>query len=73
MKIHLPADLLKRIELHAERCYPDEGAGVLFGLVEDDQVLIRDLLPMENSFDQDQRRRRYMIDVLGMLQAELEA
>jgi len=73
MNLHLNSDLLKRIERHGEQQYPDEGAGVLLGQSHDDDVEIEDILPLENSFEPGQRRRRYRIDARAMMQAEISA
>ena len=73
MKLHLPAQLLQRIEHHGETSYPDEGAGALLGHTHDGYVDIVDLLPLENSFEASQRRRRYRIDARSMMMVEQTA
>jgi proteasome lid subunit RPN8/RPN11 len=73
MKIHLTPGLLRQIEQHAEHAYPSEGAGVLLGHSYNHHVEIVDVLPLENSFENGQRHRRYMLDAQAMMQAELTA
>ncbi|MCJ7824571.1 MAG: M67 family metallopeptidase, partial [Anaerolineales bacterium] len=73
MKLHLPSNLLQRIEQHGEHSYPDEGAGVLLGHTHQDSVKIEDVIALENNFEADQRRRRYQIDARAMMQVEIAA
>ena len=69
----LPKKLLEQIQSHAERAYPEEGAGVLLGRPLAEGRLGTQVRPLANTFDPDQRSRRYMIDPLEMLQLEDEA
>lgn len=73
MKLSMPGSILKRIEQHAIASYPHEGAGVLLGTVRSGLVVIENLLPMENTFEESLRNRRYQIDAQSMMQAELAA
>lgn len=73
MKLQLQANLLHRIEQHGETTYPDEGAGVLLGHIDNRHAVIVDILPLENSFESSQRRRRYLIDARAMMEAEMAA
>ncbi len=64
---------MQRIERHGEDCYPHEGAGVMLGVAESDQIMIKELILAENTFDASQRRTRYMIDARSMMHAEITA
>lgn len=70
MRLHMPVNLLKRIERHGEQSYPEEGAGILLGRIEGEDRHVEDLLVMENTFNPNQRRRRYLIGPRDMMEAE---
>lgn len=73
MILQLPGALLHLIEKHGERSYPDEGAGVLLGHSSDGCIKVEEILPVTNTFESSQRRRRYQIDARAMMQAEMVA
>ena len=49
MIIHLDQSLFEKIQTHGEEAYPEEGAGLILGVVEGHERRIRDILPLENS------------------------
>lgn len=53
-------DTVKKIELHAERTYPDECCGILLGRSKEDNHSITDCMALDNSQD-DNRSRRFLI------------
>ncbi len=73
MILQLPFPLLRRIEKQGEESYPDEGAGVLLGHSGEALIKVEAILPVANTFEATQRRRRYQIDARAMLQAETTA
>jgi proteasome lid subunit RPN8/RPN11 len=47
---------------HSERGYPDEVCGLLIGVQEGDEKVVREVVPVENAWEQvDERRRRFRI------------
>ncbi len=46
----------------SERGYPDEVCGLLIGVRQDDDRIVREVVPVENAWEQvDERRRRFQI------------
>jgi proteasome lid subunit RPN8/RPN11 len=70
MSVRIAARLIDEIRAHAERHYPEEGAGLLLGSLEGDERTVRSVLPLDNSFEPPERGRRYQIDPSDMLKAE---
>ncbi len=74
MTIFLPAVHAREIGLHGESAYPEEGAGLLLGLIEDgDLRRVLRTLPLPNRWEDETRTRRYRIDPLDLLDAEEKA
>lgn len=73
MKIFIPDDILQEIYAHEERAYPEEVAGLLFGLDKDGRREIVNIFPLKNSREDDARRNRYLITPQDMLLGENEA
>ena len=47
---------------HSERGYPDEVCGLVIGMMEGDEKVVRETVPVENAWEQvDERRRRFRI------------
>jgi proteasome lid subunit RPN8/RPN11 len=70
MILQIPRSILQSIHDHAERSYPEEGAGILLGVDAGDRRDVRMILPFDNQFDVGERSRRYLITPENMLQAE---
>lgn len=71
MTIRIPAPLLRQIEADLEAAYPEEGAGLLLGILEADGVRrVTRLLPMPNRWEDGDRRRRYRLDPRDLMAAE---
>ena len=71
MTIVLPAVHAREIDLHGESAYPEEGAGLLLGSIEDGGLRrVLRTLPLPNRWEDDARMRRYRIDPLDLLDAE---
>lgn len=71
--LRLPVDLQEEIAQHGEASFPDECCGVLLGSEHDGVRTITQLLPIENQWDEAERRRRFLITPQEMLRAEREA
>ena len=73
MSLRIAAQLLAEIHGHAEQHYPEEGAGLILGSLNGDERSARSVLPVNNTFEAQQRGRRYLIDTQDILKAEDEA
>ncbi len=73
MTIMLTSLLLSKIQEHGERCYPEEGAGVIIGTTEREFRTATDIIPIVNSSDSSERHHRYLIAPREMLAAEMKA
>lgn len=48
---------------HSERGYPDEVCGLVIGVRQGNEKLVREVIPVENAWEQvDERRRRFQIE-----------
>ena len=70
MRLTIPVQVMGEIHAHGEALYPEEGAGLLLGLIEGDHREARRVLPMPNHFEPNERGRRYRLDPQETLQAE---
>lgn len=71
MTMLLPAVHAREIELHGESAYPEEGAGLLLGSIEDGGLRrVHRSLPLPNRWEDEARVRRYRIDPIDLLDAE---
>jgi proteasome lid subunit RPN8/RPN11 len=73
MSVYIPTNVLSVIVQTGEDAYPDEGAGVLLGTLDDGVHTISSALPLNNTFEAEKRARRYMIQPEDMLLAEMQA
>lgn len=73
MSLHLRDDHLSAIAQHGEETYPDECCGVLLGSELNGVRTVERLLPIDNQWDAEERRRRFLITPQDMLRAEREA
>ncbi|HUG16680.1 MAG TPA: M67 family metallopeptidase [Thermomicrobiales bacterium] len=71
--IALPDDLAAAIARHGEATSPDECCGILLGTDTGGQRLVDRLLPIDNQWDEGERRRRFLIQPADLLRAEREA
>ncbi len=70
MRLTIPVQVMGEIHAHGEALYPEEGAGLLLGLIEGDHREARRVLPMPNHFEPNERGHRYRLDPQETLQAE---
>lgn len=73
MTIHISPELLRAIQAHGEQAYPQEGAGLILGIVQADDRTATALSPRPNNFHVESRRRRYLITAEDVLEAEEQA
>jgi proteasome lid subunit RPN8/RPN11 len=73
MTLSLPISLLKEIHAHGEAAYPEEGAGLLLGTIQDDNKTVKALLPISNAREDNARHNRYLLDPQDYLRGEQEA
>lgn len=73
MAVVLTSLLLSMIQEHGERCYPEEGAGVIIGTTERESRTATDIIPIVNSSDSSERHHRYLIAPREILAAEMKA
>ena len=73
MTISIPREIMAQIHHHLERAYPEEGAGLLLGLIVEDRKQVKGILPLPNVQEEAVRHHRYLLSAEGYLQAETEA
>lgn len=73
MTIILSTATIREIQENGERHYPEEGAGLLLGTVDQDTRRVTGLIHRANTFEPESRHRRYAIDAREMIEAEDEA
>lgn len=71
--VELGAEQREAIARHGEATYPDECCGVLLGREVNGRRIVERLLPIENQWDEVERRRRFLIQPADVLRAEREA
>jgi len=70
MSLQVPEEILKRIHLHGEQAYPEEGAGLLLGEIEDGNTRVKEILPLVNARESAARHNRYQLTPQDYLQGE---
>lgn len=73
MVLTLSAELLTAIHQHGENAYPEEGAGLLLGIVEGESKRVTHILPLENHREASARHNRYLLSAQDYLHGEQEA
>ncbi len=73
MRLTIPRPIFERIVQHLERAYPEEGAGLLLGRMDEEHWVVQAVFPAANTWQGAERRRRYLIDPQTVAQAEEEA
>ncbi len=69
--IYLSEKLIKQIEKHGEKTYPNECGGMLIGLFDAEKgKTVVELLPMENAMDEAEQHNRVLILPKDVLRAE---
>lgn len=71
MDLRIPRPLIRAIQRHGEEQYPEEGAGVLLGIHDEESGrYVREILPFDNQFEAGERGHRYLISPENMMWAE---
>ncbi|MBP1702758.1 MAG: putative metal-dependent protease of the superfamily, partial [Chloroflexi bacterium] len=73
MTLDVSQALLKEIHVHGEDSYPEEGAGLLLGVLDGENKLVIRLLSLENAREDSARHNRYLLTPEDYLRGELEA
>ena len=73
MIVELTVDLLEHIQVHGERAYPEEGAGLLLGSLVDGHKRISEILELPNIREEPARRNRYQLTPEDYIHGEDEA
>jgi proteasome lid subunit RPN8/RPN11 len=72
--LRLTKQIRDRINAHGVKSYPYEGCGVLLGQVKDGDNIVVGILPVPNSWaDEEEKRERFLISDQDMFRAELAA
>lgn len=69
-RLGLPQELVDQIHAHAEAHYPNEGAGLLLGAVQENLRQVTQLILLDNTFEANERYHRYQISPQDMLDAQ---
>ena len=73
MKLEISREVLNRIYAHGEAAYPDEGAGFLLGMANDEQRQVAAILPLDNAREDSARHNRYLLTPQDYLRGEQHA
>jgi proteasome lid subunit RPN8/RPN11 len=73
MKLEILPSILKQIHGHGAAAYPEEGAGLMLGHVQEDIRLVKAILPLTNAREDAARHNRYLLTAQDMLKGEQEA
>ncbi len=71
--IALRDDLLRDMMRFGETGYPEEVVGFLFGIAQQNEIILHHLLKVENHLEADVRSHRYLISPTDWLRSEMEA
>ena len=74
MSLEIGSEVLRKIQAQGEAAYPEEGAGLMLGAVDtDDLRRVLTILPLANAREDSARHNRYLITAQEMLFGEQEA
>lgn len=73
MKLLISKDALVAIRKNGENNYPEEGAGLIFGVEKEGRREAFSIYPLNNSREYLARHNRYLITAKDMLKGEVEA
>lgn len=59
MNVTLSHSLQEEIVSQMQDCFPNEGGGFLLGEIDDDNITIREIVQIENSFEAEEQYHRY--------------
>ncbi len=70
--LKISQELLKKIHVHGEEAYPEEGVGFLFG-TEADPCQVVTIYPVANAREKEARHNRYTVAPQDIIRADEEA
>lgn len=73
MTLILSQEIIQQIHSNGEKAYPEEGAGLLLGVVSAKRRQVRAILALSNAREDEARHNRYLITPQDMLRGEEEA
>jgi proteasome lid subunit RPN8/RPN11 len=73
MTILISRQALEEIHKNGEQSYPDEGAGLILGIVEDGIKKVVKLMKFPNAREESARHNRYLLTPMDYLRGETEA
>lgn len=73
MSVHIAHALQSQIFAHLSATYPHEGGGFLLGVVSGDGVHIREIIGIDNVFEEAERHHRYAMTPQDWMRLEDEA
>lgn len=73
MTLEITSEVLDQIFRHGESAYPEEGAGLLLGVVDGEHKRVTVILPLSNAREDGARRNRYLLTAQDYMNAEQEA
>lgn len=71
--IYISKELESVIRKEAEKSYPNECCGILYGMEDSDVKKIEQTIPINNSFEDGEQYHRFLITPEDMMKAELHA
>lgn len=72
-RLSLSPELLRQIHANGEAAYPEEGAGLMLGVIENGERRVTNLLEFSNAREDTARHNRYLLTPQDYLRGELEA
>lgn len=73
MNLQISSNILNRIHTHGESSYPEEGVGLLLGVIQDGVKQVRQIIPLVNAREKNARHNRYLLTPQDYMAAEDEA
>ena len=73
MRLEMNSGILKEIHVHGESAYPEEGAGLLLGEVDNGSKRVTQILNLTNTREESARHNRYLLGPEDYARGEEEA
>ena len=73
MVVEISEAILSQIHNHGQAAYPEEGAGLLLGVVTGERKQVKSILGLNNAREDSARHNRYLITPQDMLTGEQQA
>ena len=73
MRLEMNSAILKEIHVHGESAYPEEGAGLLLGEVDNGSKRVTQILNLTNTREESARHNRYLLGPEDYARGEEEA